>query len=63
MGDRGSDPADEIEDEVAGRSKMILNIVAKQPQKPDIAKQVHPPAVHEHREDHGHSFRFVWEQG
>ncbi len=43
--------AENVEDNEAKRAHRVFHVVAEDPQKPHVAKDVEPAAVHEHRRD------------
>src|SRR2546421_10596666 len=49
---RGRYPADKIEEHELSMTHRVFDVVPEHPQEPHVARQVKPPAVHEHgRED------------
>src|SRR5438874_7596620 len=49
---RGNCPADKIEEHELYMTHRVFDVVPEYPQEPHVARQVKPPAVHEHgRED------------
>ena len=46
------DTAKQVKHQEARARHRILNVVAKEPEKPHVADQVHPAAVKEHRREH-----------
>jgi hypothetical protein len=53
-----SDPAQEIEDEVARVAHGVLDIVAEDPEEQHVHPEMHEAAMHEHRGEHGGPARY-----
>src|SRR5579864_341963 len=49
VSDRRRDPANEVKDQISKMAEIVLNVVAKDPEKPHVSDHVQPAAVQEHR--------------
>ena len=55
----GAQSAQDVEDCEAYRAHRILDVVTEDPEKPHVAENVHPAAVHEHGRHHGDPVRLA----